>query len=137
MRFLFKRKKDKVDSAKEELRNFKQEIEHWYPGICANVDFANRCSKSYRIKDEIIRQLLNGKRVVCSGQFRSMDEKVPFALDNAVFSFKTMKQGRRNLFINGVSVDDMIQNRRNQWYLERKQKGAVERAQRVSSGIRM
>lgn len=134
---LIQTEKDKVDSAKEELRNFKQEIEHWYPGICANVDFANRCSKSYRIKDEIIRQLLNGKRVVCSGQFRPMGEKVPFKLDNAVFSSKTVKQGHRNLFINDISVDDMIQNRRNHWYLERKQKEAMERAQRVSSGIRM
>ena len=134
---LIQTEKDKVDSAKEELRNFKQEIEHWYPGICANVDFANRCSKSYRVKDEIIRQLLNGKRVVCSGQFRPMGEKIPFELDNAVFSSKTVKQGHRNLFINDISVDDMIQNRRNQWYLERKQKEAMERAQRVSSGIRM
>lgn len=66
-KILIQTEKDKVDSAKEELRNFKQEIEHWYPGICANVDFADRCSKYYRIKDEIIRQLLNGERVVCSG----------------------------------------------------------------------
>lgn len=60
---LIQTEKDKVDSAREELRNFKQEIEHWYPGICVNVDFANQCSKSYRIKDEIIRQLLNGKKL--------------------------------------------------------------------------
>lgn len=31
---LIQTEKDKVDFAKEELRNFKQEIEHWYPGIC-------------------------------------------------------------------------------------------------------
>lgn len=96
-----------------------------------------RCSKSYRIKDEIIRQLLNGKRVVCSGQFRPMGEKVPFELDNAVFSSKTVKQGYRNLFVNGVSVDDMIQNRRNQWYLERKQKETQERVERFARGRRM
>lgn len=119
------------------MRNFKQEIEHWYPGICANVDFANRCSKSYRIKDEIIRQLFNGKRVVCSGQFRPMGENVPFELDNAVFSSKNVKQGYRDLFINGVSVDDMIKNRRNQWYLDRKQREAIERVQRTSRGRRM
>lgn len=131
---LIQTEKDKVDFAKEELRNFKQEIEHWYPGICANVDFANRCSKSYRIKDEIIQQLLNGKRVVCSGQFRPMGEKVPFVLDNAVFSSKTVKQGCRNLFINGISVDDMIQNRRNQWYLDRKQKEVQEKTMSTSRG---
>lgn len=131
---LIQTEKDKVDFAKEELRNFKQEIEHWYPGICVNVDFANRCSKSYRIKDDIIRQLLNGKRVVCSGQFRPMGEKVPFILDNAMFSSKTMKQGRRNLFINGISVDDMIQNRRNQWYLDRKQKEVQEKTMSTSRG---
>lgn len=119
------------------MRNFKQEIEHWYPGICTNVDFANRCSKSYRIKDEIIRQLLNEKRVVCSGQFRPMGEKVPFALDNAVFSSKIVNQGRRNLFINDISVDDMIQNRRNQWYLDRKQKEVQERTMSISRGRRM
>lgn len=96
-----------------------------------------RCSKSYRIKDEIIRQLLNGKRVVCSRQFRPMGEKVPFELDNAVFSSKTVKQGYRNLFVNGVSVDDMIQNRRNQWYLERKQKETQERVERFARGRRM
>lgn len=96
-----------------------------------------RCSKSYRIKDEIIRQLLNGKRVVCSVQFRPMGEKVPFELDNAVFSSKTVKQGYRNLFVNGVSVDDMIQNRRNQWYLERKQKETQERVERFARGRRM
>lgn len=73
-----------------------------------NVDFAKRCSKSYRIKEEIIRQLWNGKRVVCSGQFRPMGEKIPFALDNAVLSSRTINQGLRNLFINGISVDDMI-----------------------------
>ena len=103
----------------------------------STVDFANRCSKSYRIKDEIIRQLLNGKRVVCSGQFRPIGEKVSFELDNAVFSSKTVKQGYRNLFVNGVSVDDMIQNRRNQWYLERKQKEAQERVERFARGRRM
>ena len=116
------------------MRNFKQEIEHWYPGICANVDFAKRCSKSYRIKEEIIRQLLNGKRVVCSGQFRPMGEKDPFALDNAVFSSRTVNQDYRNLFINGISVDDMIQNRRNQWCLDRKQKEVQERTIRTSRG---
>lgn len=54
------------------------------------MDFAKRCSKSYRIKDDIIRQFLNGKRVVCSVQFRPMGEKVPFALDNAVLSSRTI-----------------------------------------------
>ena len=134
---LIQTEKDKVDSAIEELRNFKQEIEHWYPGICVNVDFANRCSKSYRIKDEIIRQLLNGKKVVCSGQFKPMGEKVPFELDNAVFSSKTVNQGYRNLFINGISVDDMIQNRRKQWFFERKQKEAMERVKRTDRGRTM
>lgn len=131
---LIQTEKDKVDSAREELRNFKQEIEYWYPGICVNVDFANRCFKSYRIKDEIIRQLLNGKRVVCSGQFKPMGEKVSFELDNAVLSSKTVNQGYRNLFINGVSVDDMIQNRRSQWYLDRKQKEVQERTMSTSRG---
>lgn len=134
---LIQTEKDKVDSAIEELRNFKQEIEHWYPGICVNVDFANRCSKSYRIKDEIIQQLLNGKRIVCSGQFRPMGEKVPFVLDNAVFSSKIVKQGCRNLFINGISVDDMMQNRRKQWFFERKQKEAMERVKRTDRGRTM
>ena len=126
---LIQTEKDKVDSAIEELRNFKQEIEHWYPGICVNVDFANRCSKSYRIKDEIIQQLLNGKRIVCSGQFRPMGEKVPFVLDNAVFSSKIVKQGCRNLFINGISVDDMIQNRRKQWFLKENRKKTMEESE--------
>ena len=134
---LIQTEKDKVDSAREELRNFKQEIEHWYPGICVNVDFANRCSKSYRIKDEIIKQLLNGKRVVCSGQFRPMGEKVPFELDNAVFSSKITSKDHRTLLINGELVADIIKNRREQWNLERKMKEAMERAQRVSSGMRM
>ncbi|WP_232727007.1 hypothetical protein [Prevotella intermedia] len=66
-----------------------------------------------------------------------MGEKVPFELDNAVFSSKTVKQGYRNLFVNGVSVDDMIQNRRNQWYLERKQKETQERVERFARGRRM
>lgn len=61
-------------------------------------------------------------------------EKVPFILDNAMLSSKTIKQGRRNLFINGISVDDMIQNRRNQWYLDRKQKEAQERTMSTSRG---
>lgn len=98
------------------------------------MDFAKRCSKSYRIKDDIIRQFLNGKRVVCSGQFRPMGEKVPFALDNAVLSSRTINQGLRNLFINGISVDDMIQNRRNQWYLDWKQKEVLKRMQSASIG---
>ena len=136
-KILIQTEKDKVDFAKEELRNFKQEIEYWYPGICANVDFANRCSKSYRIKDEIIRQLLNGKRVVCSGQFRPMGEKVPFVLDNAVFSSKTVNQDYCSLFINGISVDAMIQNRRTQWFFERKQKEAMERVKRTDRGRTM
>lgn len=131
---LIQTEKDKVGSAKEELRNFKQEIEHWYPGICVNVDFANRCSKSYRIKDAIIKQLLNGKRVVCSGLFRPMGEKVPFELDNAVFSSKITSKDHRTLLINSELVVDMIKNRRQQWYLERKQKEAMERAQRVPRG---
>lgn len=74
------------------------------------------------------------KRVVCSGQFKPMGEKVPFALDNAVFSSKTVKQGHHNLFINGISVDDMIQNRRNQWCLDREQKEVQERTIRTSRG---
>ena len=37
-----------------------------------------------------------------------MGEKIPFALDNAVLSSRTINQGLRNLFINGISVDDMI-----------------------------
>ena len=45
--------------------------------------------------------------------------------------------GYRNLFVNGVSVDDMIQNRRNQWYLERKQKETQERVERFARGRRM
>ena len=134
---LIQTEKDKVEFAKVELMKFKQEIENWYPGICANVDFANRCSRSYRIKDEIIRQLLNGKRVVCSGQFRPMGEKVPFELDNAVFSSKITIKDHRTLLINGELVADMIKNRREQWYLERKQKESMERAQRVSRGRRM
>ena len=56
-----------------------------------------------------------------------MGEKVPFELDNAVFSSKTVNQDYRSLFINGISVDDMIQNRRSQWYLDRKQKEVQER----------
>ena len=134
---LIQTEKDKVDSAREELRNYKQEIEHWYPGICVNVDFANRCSKSYRIKDDIIRQLLNGKRVVCSGQFRPMGEKVPFELDNAAFSSKITSKDHCTLLINGELVEDIIKNRREQWNLERKMKEAMERAQRVLSGMRM
>ena len=63
-----------------------------------------------------------------------MGEKVPFELDSAVFSSKTVNQGYRNLFINGVSVDDMIQNRRNQWCLDRKQKEVQERTIRTSRG---
>ena len=126
-----------VESAEKELKQFRQDIEKWYPGTCINVAFANRCSCSYRISDEVVKQLLGGKSVVCSGKFRPMGEKVPFELDNAVFSSKTVKQGYRDLFINGVSVDDMIKNRRNQWYLERKQKEAMERARRASRGMRM
>lgn len=63
-----------------------------------------------------------------------MGEKVLFELDNAVFSSKTVNQGYRNLFINGVSVDDMIQNRLNQWYLDRKQKEVQERTMSPSRG---
>ena len=63
-----------------------------------------------------------------------MGEKVPFELDNAVLSSKTVNQGYHNLFINGVSVDDMIQNRRSQWYLDRKQKEVQERTMSPSRG---
>ncbi|RHR55625.1 mobilization protein [Parabacteroides sp. AF17-28] len=126
-----------VESAEKELEQFRRDIEKWYPGICINVAFANRCSCSYRISDEVVKQLLGGKSVLCSGKFRPMGEKVPFELDNAVFSSKTVKQGYRDLFINGVSVDDMIKNRRNQWYLDRKQREAIERLQRTSRGRRM
>lgn len=77
--------------------------------------FCQSCSKSYRIKDEIIKQLLNGKRVVCSGQFRPMGEKVPFELDNAVFSSKITSKDHRTLLINGELVADIIKNRREQW----------------------
>ena len=48
-----------------------------------------------------------------------------------MFSSKTVNQDYRSLFINGISVDAMIQNRRNQWYLDRKQKEAAERAQKI------
>ena len=63
-----------------------------------------------------------------------MGEKVPFELDNAVFTSKNVKQGYRDLFVNGVSVDEMVQNRRNQWLLDRKQKEIPERIQRTSRG---
>ena len=131
---LIKTEKDNVGYAKEELQRFKRNIEEWYPDICANVDFANICSNTYRISNEIVRQLLNGKRVVCSGKFLPMGEQAPFELDNAVFSSKMTSQNHRELFINGELVVDMIKNRRQQWYLERKQKEAMERAQRVPRG---
>ena len=98
------------------------------------MDFANICSNTYRISNEIVRQLLNGKRVVCSGKFLPMGDQVPFELDNAVFSSKMTSQNHHELFINGELVVDMIKNRRQQWYLERKQKEAMERAQRVPRG---
>lgn len=123
-----------VKSAEIELERFKQDVEKWYPGTCVNVAFANRCSHTYRLSNEIVRQLLNDKRVVCSGKFRPMGEKVPFELDNAVFTSKNVKQGYRDLFVNGVSVDEMVQNRRNQWLLDRKQKEIPERIQRTSRG---
>ena len=63
-----------------------------------------------------------------------MGEKVLFELDNAVFSSKTVNQGYHNLFINGVSVDDMIQNRLSQWYLDRKQNEVQERTMTPSRG---
>lgn len=134
---LIQTEKDNVGYAKEELQCFKRNIEEWYPDICANVDFANRCSNAYRISTEIVKQLLNGKRIVCSGKFLPMGETVPFELDNAVFSSKMTSQDHRALLINGELVVDMIKNRREQWYLERKQKEAMERAQRVSRGRRM
>ena len=134
---LIQTEKDNVGYAKEELQCFKRNIEEWYPDICANVDFANRCSNAYRISTEIVKQLLNGKRIVCSGKFLPMGETVPFELDNAVFSSKMTSQDHRTLLINGELVGDMIKNRREQWYLERKQKEAMERAQRVSRGRRM
>ena len=123
-----------VKSAEMELERFKQDVEKWYPGTCVNVAFANRCSHTYRLSNEIVRQLLNDKRVVCSGKFRPMGEKVPFEFDNAVFTSKNVKQGYRDLFVNGVSVDEMVQNRRNQWLLDRKQKEIPERTQRTSRG---
>lgn len=123
-----------VKSAEMELERFKQDVEKWYPGTCVNVAFANRCSHTYRLSNEIVRQLLNDKRVVCSGKFRPMGEKVPFELDNAVFTSKNVKQGYRDLFVNGVSVDEMVQNRRNQWLLDRKHKEIPERTQRTSRG---
>lgn len=123
-----------VKSAEMELERFKQDVEKWYPGTCVNVAFANRCSHTYRLSNEIVRQLLNDKRVVCSGKFRPMSEKVPFELDNAVFTSKNVKQGYRDLFVNGVSVDEMVQNRRNQWLLDRKHKEIPERTQRTSRG---
>lgn len=126
-----------VKSAEKDLEQFKRDIEKWYPDTCMNVAFANRCSHTYRISDEIVRQLLNDKRVVCSGTFTPMGEKVPFELDSAIFSSRKVKQGYRELFINDVSIDDMIRNRRNQWYLDRKQREALERAQRTSRGRRM
>lgn len=126
-----------MKSAEKELEQFRREIEKLYPETCVNVAFANRCSHSFRLSDEIIKQLLDGSKVVCSGKFMPMDEKVPFELDSAVLSSKKVKQGYRNLFINGVSVDDMIQNKRNQWHLDRKQKETIERVQRISRGRRM
>jgi plasmid recombination enzyme len=66
-----------------------------------------------------------------------MGEKVPFELDNAVFSSKITSKDHRTLLINGELVADIIKNRREQWNLERKMKEAMERAQRVSSGMRM
>lgn len=66
-----------------------------------------------------------------------MGEKVPFELDKAVFSSKITGKGHRTLLINGELVADMIKNRREQWYLERKQKEAMEGARRVSRGRRM
>ena len=66
-----------------------------------------------------------------------MGEKVPFVLDNAVFSSKTVNQDYCSLFINGISVDDMIQNRRTQWFFERKQKEAMERVKRTDRGRTM
>ena len=134
---LIQTERDNVGYTKEELQCFKRNLEEWYPDICANVDFANRCSNAYRISTEIVKQLLNGKRIVCSGKFLPMDETVPFELDNAVFSSKMTSQDHRALLINGELVGDMIKNRREQWYLERKQKEAMERAQRVSRGRRM
>ena len=134
---LIQTEKDNVGYAKEELQCFKRNIEERYPDICANVDVANRCSNAYRISTEIVKQLLNGKRIVCSGKFLPMGETVPFELDNAVFSSKMTSQDHRALLINGELVVDMIKNRREQWYLERKQKEAMERAQRVSRGRRM
>ena len=126
-----------MESAEKDLEQFKRDIEKWYPDTCMNVAFANRCSHTYRISDEIVRQLLNDKRVVCSGKFTSMGEKVPFEFDSAIFSSRKVKQGYRELFINDVSIDDMIRNRRNQWYLDRKQREALERAQRTSRGRRI
>lgn len=117
-----------------ELEQFKRDVEKWYPGTCVNVAFANRCSHTYRISNEIVRLLLNDKRVVSSGKFRPMGEKVPFEFDNAVFASKKVKQGYRDLFVNGVSVDEMAQNRCNQWLLDRKQKETLERTQRISRG---
>lgn len=88
---LIQTEKDNVGYAQKKLQRFKRNIEEWYPDICANVDFANTCSNAYRISDEIVKQLLNGKIAVCSGKFLPKGEKVPFELNNAVFSSKMTK----------------------------------------------
>ena len=123
--------KDNVKFVERAFEQFRRDIEKWFPGTCTNVAFANRCSHSYRLSEDIVRKLLGGSKVVCTGKFAPMGEKVPFELDNAIFSSMLVKQGHRELFINGVSVDNMIKNRRNQWYLDRKQKEAAERAQKI------
>lgn len=123
--------KDNVKFVERAFEQFRRDIEKWFPGTCTNVAFANRCSHSYRLSEDIVRKLLGGSKVVCTGKFAPMEEKVPFELDNAIFSSMLVKQGHRELFINGVSVDNMIKNRRNQWYLDRKQKEAAERAQKI------
>ena len=123
--------KDNVKFVERVFEKFRRDIEKWFPGTCTNVAFANRCSHSYRLSEDIVRKLLGGSKVVCTGKFAPMGEKVPFELDNAIFSSMPVKQGHRELFINGVSVDNMIKNRRNQWYLDRKQKEAAERAQKI------
>ncbi len=123
--------KDNVKFVERSFEQFRRDIEKWFPGTYTNVAFANRCSHSYRLSEDIVRKLLGGSKVVCAGKFAPMGEKVPFVLDNAIFSSMLVKQGHRELFINGVSVDNMIKNRRNQWYLDRKQKETAERAQKI------
>ena len=47
--------RENVKSAEMELEQFKRDVEKWYPGTCVNVAFANRCSHTYRLSNEIVR----------------------------------------------------------------------------------